>query len=68
MSAKATVGHLREISGDHKENLKITFKGKLMLISSDKDADYYKLDSSRIKSVKLVYNDDADNTLEIELG
>ena len=39
-----------------------------MLFSSDKDADYYKLDSSRIKSVKLVYNDDADNTLELELG
>jgi hypothetical protein len=66
--SRATVGHLREISGDHKEDLKITFKGRLMMFSSDKDGDYYKLDCSRIKSVKIIYNDDADNTLEIELG
>ena len=55
------------VKPEQRQRTTLEFVGKMMLFTSDKEKDYYHLDSTSIKSTKVIYGDDKD-TLEIELG
>ena len=55
------------VKPEQRQRTTLKFVGEMMLFTSDKEKDYYHLDSTNIKSTKVIYGDDKD-TLEIELG
>ena len=55
------------VKPEQRQRTTVKFVGEMMLFTSDKEKDYYHLDSTSIKSTKVIYGDDKD-TLEIELG
>jgi len=55
------------VKPEQRQRTTLKFVGEMMLFTSDKEKDYYHLDSTSIKSTKVIYGDDKD-TLEIELG
>ena len=55
------------VKPEQRQRSTLKFVGEMMLFTSDKEKDYYHLDSTSIKSTKVIYGDDKD-TLEIELG
>ena len=55
------------VKPEQRQRTTLKFVGEMILFTSDKEKDYYHLDSTSIKSTKVIYGDDKD-TLEIELG
>jgi hypothetical protein len=55
------------VKPEQRQRTTLKFVGEMMLFTSDKEKDYYHLDSTNIKSTKVIYGDDKD-TIEIELG
>ena len=58
---------IQMVKPEQRQRTTLKFVGEMMLFTSDKEKDYYHLDSTSIKSTKVIYGDDKD-TLEIELG
>ena len=55
------------VKPEQRQRTILKFVAEMMLFTSDKEKDYYHLDSTNIKSTKVIYGDDKD-TIEIELG
>ena len=55
------------VKPEQRQRTTLKFVGEMMLFTSDKEKDYYHLDSTNIKSTKIIY-DENYNTMEIELG
>ena len=55
------------VKPEQRQRTTLKFVGEMMLFTSDKEKDYYHLDSTNIKSTKVIYGDDKD-IIEIELG
>ena len=55
------------VKPEQRQRTRIKFVGHNYVCTSDRNKDYYDLDSYIIKSTKIIYGDDKD-TLEIELG
>jgi hypothetical protein len=58
---------VQTVKPEQRQRTTLKFVGEMMLFTSDKEKDYYHLDSTNIKSTKVIYGDDKD-TIEIELG
>ena len=61
------MGIVQQVRPENRHKTRLKFVGEMMLFTSDKEKDYYHLDSTSIKSTKIIYGDDKD-TIEIELG
>ena len=55
------------VKPEQRQRTILKFVAEMMLFTSDKEKDYYHLDSTNIKSTKVIYGDDKD-IIEIELG
>ena len=61
------MGIVQQVRPENRHKTRLKFVGEMMLFTSDKEKDYYHLDSTNIKSTKIIY-DENYNTMEIELG
>ena len=55
------------VKPERRHRTRVKFTGEHYVVSSNRDKDYFNLDSYIIKSTKIIYGDERD-TIEIELG
>ena len=55
------------VKPEQRQKTIVKIVGSIFMTTSEKEKDYFELDSYIIKSTKVIYGDDKD-TLEIELG
>ena len=59
---------VHQVVPEHRHKTKIKFTGEHYVVTSERKNDYFKLNSRIIKSTKIIYGDDNEALLEIELG
>ena len=56
------------VKPERRHRTRIKFTGNFYVVTSERKNDYFKLNSRQIKSTKIIYGDDNESLLEIELG
>jgi hypothetical protein len=59
---------VQQVKPEHRHKTKVKFTGEHYVVTSERKNDYFKLNSRTIKSTKIIYGDDNEASLEIELG
>ena len=59
---------VQQVVPEHRHKTKIKFTGDQYVVTRERKNDYFKLNSRIIKSTKIIYGDDNEALLEIELG
>ena len=59
---------VQQVVPEHRHKTKIKFTGEHYVVTTERKNDYFKLNSRIIKSTKIIYGDDNEALLEIELG
>jgi len=62
------MGIVQQVKPEHRHKTNVKFTGEHYIVTSERKNDYFKLSSRNIKSTKIIYGDDNESLLEIELG
>ena len=59
---------VQQVKPEYRHKTKVKFTGEHYVVTSERKNDYFNLNSRKIKSTKIIYGDDNESLLEIELG
>tara|TARA_R100001244_G_C5149736_1_gene129450 strand:- start:505 stop:717 length:213 start_codon:yes stop_codon:yes gene_type:complete len=62
------MGIVQQVKPEHRHKTNVKFTGEHYIVTSERKNDYFKLSSRNIRSTKIIYGDDNESLLEIELG